>query len=64
MASITMTELWGIFTALQIAWDHRFPQLWLESDSVTAVSLIANGCTESHPCRAIIREIRNFFDLP
>ncbi|KAJ1396695.1 Ribonuclease H domain [Sesbania bispinosa] len=59
VASITMTELWGILSALQKANSLGTSHLWIEVDSMTAVSLALNGCSNNHPCFPIVSEIRN-----
>lgn len=32
-SNVLMAELWGIFTALSIAWEQQLTKVWVESDS-------------------------------
>lgn len=57
-SSVLMAEFWGIFTALSMCWDMSFRYLWIESDSMVAVSLVNNGCQENHPYAPIIFAIK------
>ena len=41
---VWMAELWGIYTALSLAWQHGFRYIILESDSKVAVQLVNQGC--------------------
>lgn len=60
MSNVLMAELWGILTALQIAWRERFPKVWIESDSSVAITLLSRSCPASHPYSSIISSINNF----
>ncbi|KAJ1414559.1 Ribonuclease H domain [Sesbania bispinosa] len=61
-ASITISELWGILSALQMAQSLRVKYLCIETDSKTAVAFISKGVVDSHPCRAIILAIKSLMD--
>lgn len=52
-----MTELWGIYTASQIAWNESFSKVWIESDSLVAVGLSMKDCLASHRYAPILRAI-------
>lgn len=39
VATILLYELWAIFDELTLAWDHRFKQIILESDSGEVVEV-------------------------
>lgn len=60
LVPILMAELWGILIALQIAWDKRLTSLWIESDSLLAVSALNKPCLPQHSCAAIIHLIQEF----
>ncbi|KAJ1428155.1 Ribonuclease H-like superfamily [Sesbania bispinosa] len=64
VASITMKDLWGILSALQKANSLGISHLWIEADSMTAVSLAMNGCSNNHPCYPIVSEIHNLLAGP
>ncbi|KAJ1385721.1 Ribonuclease H domain [Sesbania bispinosa] len=57
-ATITMSELWGIYSALSLAERRNFEYVWIETDSLTAVTLIHKGVSTSHPCWSIIQAIK------
>jgi hypothetical protein len=46
--SVFMSKLWGIYSALELAWDKGYRMLSLESDSAIAVSLVNKGCPSTH----------------
>ncbi|KAJ1423686.1 Ribonuclease H domain [Sesbania bispinosa] len=56
-SSVLLAELRGIETALRIACEHEYKQLWLESDSLTAVRLNDKGITHDHPYAHILKQI-------
>ncbi|KAJ1433963.1 Ribonuclease H domain [Sesbania bispinosa] len=56
--SVLLTELRAIEMALRIAWNNRFTNVCVESDSLTAISLIQKGITSSHPFANILKMIQ------
>ncbi|KAJ1389959.1 Ribonuclease H domain [Sesbania bispinosa] len=63
-SSVLLAELRGIETALRIVWEHEYKQLWLESDSLTAVRLIDKGITHDHPYAHILKQISSWRQRP
>ncbi|KAJ1415896.1 Small GTPase superfamily [Sesbania bispinosa] len=57
-----MTELWGILTALQIAKEKGFQNIWIETDSSVAVKLLQDGFPPTHPCKALLSAILNLME--
>lgn len=43
--TITMAGLWSIVNERQVFKRHGFMHIEIESDSMTALSLISNGCS-------------------
>ncbi|KAJ1439604.1 Ribonuclease H-like superfamily [Sesbania bispinosa] len=62
-ASITMSKLWGVYSALQLAERCSLRHLWIDSDSKTAVDMIFNGVSLCHPCYAIIKAIKQLMNM-
>ena len=57
-------ELWGIGTALNLAWERRCPKLILETDSVEAINLIINDCPSLRYAVDMIQGIRSRLQEP
>lgn len=55
-SNVLMAELRGIYTALEIAWEKNFTQVWIESDS-PAVRLANEECPNLHAYYVIIMAI-------
>ncbi|RYR09481.1 hypothetical protein Ahy_B05g077834 isoform B [Arachis hypogaea] len=53
------TELWAIIYGLNIATTNGYQNLIVESDSAAAIIFINHGCSPTHPCAALIQDIRN-----
>ena len=51
-------ELWGILSGLQVAWMHGIKRIWVESDSLTAVSLIKFGCSQFKNYAGLVNYIK------
>lgn len=58
-SNVLMAELWGIFTALSIAWDNNLRKIWVESDSAVAVGLLKRGCPYTHPYAPMVKRIKD-----
>lgn len=56
--SVLSAELWGMVHGLELAWAQGFRRVWLESDSLTAVTLVKNGCHHSHQFFSLIQRIQ------
>lgn len=52
--SVLTAELWGIVSGLEIAWDTGYRKIWIESDSLTSVNLIKNGCSKLRSYYALV----------
>lgn len=63
-SSVLMTELWGIYTALTMVWGMNFHKLWIESDSLVAVTLIGKDCQSNHPHAPMIIAIKELLSRP
>lgn len=57
MGTVLNAELWGIFLGLQTAWNQGYQKIWLESDSLTSVNLVKNGCSMNHSCSNLVQSI-------
>ncbi|KAK7251567.1 hypothetical protein RIF29_34872 [Crotalaria pallida] len=55
--SIMLAELWGILIGLGLVAARGFHNIIIDSYSKSAIALIHEGCHQSHPCAAIIRNI-------
>lgn len=51
-------ELAGIWHGLQLAKQKGITRLWVESDSTSAIHMLASGCASTHPCAPIIHDIK------
>ncbi|KAJ1421971.1 Ribonuclease H-like superfamily [Sesbania bispinosa] len=57
-SSVNIAELWGIFTVLQLGLHISVFDIWVESDSMLAISIILKGCNKFHPYYGIISAIK------
>lgn len=55
--SRNLAELWGILTALQLAWDKGIKRILLERDSTISVQFTTKGLPPSHPYGPIVSHI-------
>ncbi|KAJ1402685.1 Ribonuclease H domain [Sesbania bispinosa] len=51
-------ELWGIRSALEIAWEKGVKHILLESDSRIAVHMVNQGVSQPHPCAPLVAVIK------
>ncbi|KAJ1418140.1 Ribonuclease H domain [Sesbania bispinosa] len=56
-SNVLLAELRGIETTLRIAWEKGYQQIWVESDSLTAINLINHGNSETHLYAHVLRHI-------
>lgn len=52
-----LAELWGVISALEVAWDNGIQKLCIECDSRVVVDFILHGCGDAHPYRRYIRVV-------
>ncbi|XP_057432959.1 uncharacterized protein LOC130725784 [Lotus japonicus] len=57
-SNVFWSELWGIFTILQLALARGIGKVIVESDSLAAVTLVNEGCERTHPYAALVLQIR------
>lgn len=55
---VLVAELWGILMATELAWDWKLPKVIMESDSLTVVKLINDGCVDNHLMATSVRNFR------
>ncbi|XP_061371303.1 uncharacterized protein LOC133313907 [Gastrolobium bilobum] len=55
--NVLLAEVWGMVIGLEWAWEMGYQQVILETDSMEALKIAQDGCTEFHPCHMLI--IRN-----
>jgi ribonuclease HI len=56
---VVQAELWGILHSLEIAITREMLHIIIETDSLLAVKLINQGCSNSHTCFTLISKITN-----
>ena len=55
-----LTELWGVYYGLYIAWEKRGTRLELEVDSELVVGFLKTGINDSHPLSFLVRLCHDF----
>lgn len=55
-----LMELWGILSALELAWDRGFRRLIIECDSAVAVQLISKECLPCHLQWRMVQKIKEW----
>ncbi|KAF7804601.1 putative ribonuclease H protein At1g65750 family [Senna tora] len=55
--SITFTELWGVLSGLQVAWNRGFKKVIIETDCLNARRLIYQNFEEGHCSAQLVDEI-------
>lgn len=55
---MVFTEVWGILSALLLAWEEGWKKVIVESDSNVTVSLVREGVPPAHHCWALVRDAR------
>lgn len=61
--TITMAGLWAIANELQVFKNRGFMHIEIESDSMTVLSLISNGCSMWHRCYNLVRQVKDLIEL-
>ncbi|XP_057419026.1 uncharacterized protein LOC130713258 [Lotus japonicus] len=61
-SNVLWAELWGIFSAISLAWRRSFPKVIIESDSSVAVQLVTLGCDPWHPYGGLVGQIRAWME--
>lgn len=57
-----LSELWGIFTGLDLAWKMGLGRISMDFDSKEALQLVKDGCTMDHPMAGLETDIRNLLN--
>lgn len=52
-----------ILHGLKLAKERGFTNILVESDSLTAVNFISGGCSATHPCSPLVKEIHKFMTV-
>ncbi|KAF7808310.1 putative ribonuclease H protein At1g65750 family [Senna tora] len=58
--NILTAEVWAILSGLEAAWSMGFKKVELETDSLMAIKVLDLSTSSSHPCAAVIHQIRHF----
>lgn len=58
--SIMAIELWAILKGVELAWDRGFRRLFVDSNSLSAISLLLGDLDPTHPCVSLVRRIQLF----
>lgn len=63
VCSVLQVELWGILRGIRMAWESRFRNIIIESDSQVAIALVEDGCPSLHPYFVLVTQIRSFMSF-
>ena len=56
---VTISELWGAYYGLLLAWNKGWRQAMLEIDSTSAIALIHNTNAECHPYASVLKHVQS-----
>ena len=58
--SAPLTELWGVYYGLYLAWEKKITRLEVEVDSMVVVGFLTTGIEETHPLSFLVRLCHGF----
>lgn len=59
--SVLDAELWAILYGIRLACARGFRQIMVESDSLLAINMLNNDCSQRHPCYGLVSQIQAFW---
>ena len=61
-SSVVVAEIWGLISALYLAWDRGIRRLILEADSKLAINFVKEGVHDHHPLSGLVAHARRLLN--